>query len=73
MFLSRETTTALATTAPTPQTPTLTTIPTQTARTTTATPTYVKLYEAGEFSLMRFQGSTYYNDGNGGSRYDSGK
>ena len=39
----RETTTALATTALAPQTPTLTTTPTPTARTTTATLTYVEI------------------------------
>jgi hypothetical protein len=39
----RETTTAPATMAPVPRTPTLTTTPIRTARTTTATPTYVQV------------------------------
>lgn len=41
-IIYRETTTALATTALAPQTPTLTTTPTPTARTTTATLMYVE-------------------------------
>ena len=46
-FFDRETTTAPATMAPAPRTPTLTTTPTPMARTTTATPTYVKLVQHG--------------------------
>ena len=74
-FIRRATTTAAATTVPLPATRTRTTTPTRTVATTTPTPMVStsngsRVYMGVSKALLTLIiGSTYHNDGQGGSTY----